>query len=744
MTTRRDIVLGLSSTVGGALVLSFGLSARGSAAAGAAALGDYVTIAPDGAVTILARVPEMGQGSKTLLPLLIAEELDADWARVSVEFAPVEVSRFDPEWAGGSLATPMNWEPMRRVGAAARAVLVQAAAARFGVDPASLSTSKGAVIHAASGRRTGYGALAAEAAKRPLPDPKTLRLKDPKDFVLLGRSHRGVDTQAILDGKPLFGIDVDLPGLKHAVYVKSPVPGAKLKSADLAAARACPGVEQVFALDGVSPPESSVQIGLGPGYAPGIGIVGSSWWRVNQARTALKAEWDEEFAVAHDSGVYRAKAAELLSGRGETAFEKGDVDRALAASVKRFEAVYEAPFLPHLTLEPQNCTARPTPDGVEIWAPTQDPNAGRDAVAKTLGLPLEAVTVHMRRCGGGFGRRLMNDVMVEAAVIARRAGAPVKLLWSREDDVAHDYYRPGMTFRIQAGLDAQGRVSVYRAHGVGWSRGGKDADGSDLALDVAPGLMAENVRIERSRIPTILPTGWLRAPASNALSFVHECAWDELAEAAGVDPVRFRLDHLRARLDRPTAAAAEEGEPPFDVRRMIPVLERVTERSGWGKTPLPAGVGMGVGAYFSHRGYFAEVAKVKVEDDGSFRVLKVWVVGDVGPIILNPTTAHAQVEGAVTEGVGHLTQEVRFERGRAVQRNLGDFRLLRMPKAPEIDVHFLESDTSPTGLGEPALPPVIPAVMNAIRAACGARIRTLPVTEAAIQAARTDGRAKHG
>jgi isoquinoline 1-oxidoreductase beta subunit len=745
MTTRRELLLSLGATTAGAMVLQFRLTsfaqaqtaARDSATEPAVALGDYVMIEPDGSVTLMARNPEMGQGAKTLLPMLIAEELDADWRRVKIEYAPADAKRFVAQYAGGSMSVPDNWEPMRRVGAAGRAVLVQAAANRWEVSPDTVSTQSGHVIHAPSGRKLGYGDVAADAARLALPDPKSLPLKDPKQFVILGKSHRGVDTAAILDGEPLFGIDTVIPGMKYAVYVKSPVPGARLKSADLQAARAMPGVEDVFAIDGIAPAAAD-QIGLKAGIAPGIAIVGRNWWQVNRARSALKPQWEDGFGAEHDSDAYDARARKLLESAGETLNEKGQVDEALAKSVRRVEAVYQTPWLPHLTLEPQNCTARPTASGVEIWAPTQFPNDGRAIVAATLGIDVAEITVHMRRCGGGFGRRIMNDFMVEAAVIATRAKAPIKLVWPREDDVAHDYYRPGNYHRLRGGLDARGRVLAYQVHGVTFSRDGKQVDGGDLDGDAAPGLLCPNYRLERSLIPTILPTGWLRAPADNSLSFVHESFWDELAVAAHRDPLQFRLDHMRASFAHPTTPPTEDGEPPYDVRRMAAVLQLVAERSAWGRNRLPKGVGMGVATFFSHRGYVAEVAKVRVDAQGAWNVEKVWVVADVGPIILNPTTAHAQVEGAAIEGVGQLMGEIRFAKGSAIQSNLTDFRLLRMPAAPEVDVHFHLTDNPPTGLGEPALPPVLPAVANAVFAACGARVRSLPLTAEKIMAARTD------
>jgi isoquinoline 1-oxidoreductase beta subunit len=742
MQTRRQMLFTVGTTAAGALLVGCNLLKREDRPAPrkprkapppGLPLGDFVAISPDGSVRIHAKNPEIGQGVKTLLPMLIAEELDVAWDQVFVEFAPVDAKRFGPQFAGGSLSTPMNWEPMRQVGAAARALLVSAAAARLKADPASLKTEAGHVIDA-SGKRIPYGELVADAAKLPPPDPKTLKLKDKADYRILGKSHIGVDTDAILTGEPLFGVDVAVEGLRYAVYVKAPVYGARLKSADLAAAKAMPGVEEVFALDGIAPPKDA-QIGLAPGLAPGIAIVGRNWWQVNQARTALNAQWDDGFGAPHDSAVYAAKAAQLLKGRGKPLETTGDVDGALKGAARRVEAVYDAPFLPHLTLEPQNCTVRPTADGLEIWAPTQFPQEGRDLVAATLGLKPEQVIVHMRRSGGGFGRRIMNDPMVEAAAIAQRVKGPVKLLWSREDDVAHDYFRPGNTHRLRAGIDADGKVVAYDVHGVSYSRGGKLVDGGELFLNAQPPFLVPNYRLEQSLIDTIVPTGWLRAPISNALSFVHECFWDELAQAAGRDPLQFRLDHMKARFADPVSKPGPEGAP-FDVRRMAAVLELVGERSGWGKARPSAGTGMGVATYFSHLGYFAEVARVKVAADGAWQVEQVWVVGDCGSFILNPTTARAQVEGAVLDGIGQLGQEIRFEKGRAVQANFNDVPMLRISAAPPVDVHFHLTDNPPTGLGEPALPPIIPAVVNAVYAASGARVRTLPLTAERIVAAK--------
>ncbi len=742
MQTRRQMLFTVGLSAAGALLVGCNLLNDGKPAApvrrkappAGTPLGDFVAIGRDGSVRLFAKNPEIGQGSKTLLPMLIAEELDVAWDAVFVEFAAVDAKRFGPQFAGGSMMTPMNWEPMRQVGAAARALLVSAAAGRLKVEPSTLRTEAGHVIDA-SGKKIPYGELVAEAAKLPPPDVKSLTLKPKSAYRILGKPKAGVDTDAIVHGDPLFGIDTEVEGLRYAVYVKAPVYGAPLVSADLAAAKAMPGVEEVFALEGVAPPKDG-QIGLAPGLAPGVAIVGRNWWQVNRAREALNAKWADGFGAQHDTGIYAARAAELLKGRGKPHERIGNVDAALGQAARTVVAVYDAPFIPHLTLEPQNCTARPTAKGLEIWAPTQFPQDGQAVVAQTLGLKPDQVTVHMRRCGGGFGRRIMNDYMVEAAAIARHVKGPVKLLWSREDDVAFDYFRPGNTHRLRAGIDADGKVIAYDVHGVSYSRGGKLVDGGELFLNAQPPFLVPNYRLEKSLIETIVPTGWVRAPISNTLSFVHECFWDELAAAAGKDPLAFRLEHMKARFDSPVSKPGPEGAP-FDVRRMAAVLELVGKRSGWGAAKRPAGTGMGIATYFSHLGYFAEVAQVKVAADGAWRVEKVWVVGDCGSIILNPSGANAQVQGAVLDGISQLRQEIRFEKGRAVQTNFDAVPMLRHSAAPEVDVHFHLTDHPPTGLGEPALPPIIPAVVNAVYDATGARVRTLPLTAERIQAART-------
>ncbi|MFT3996181.1 MAG: molybdopterin-dependent oxidoreductase [Asticcacaulis sp.] len=718
LTLSRRLFVSAGLMAGGGFVMGFGASPS-QAQAAAAQLTDYVAVAPDGTVTIRAKNPEVGQGVKTMLPMIIAEEMDADWSRVKIETAPLNEKAYGAQFAGGSMTTPTNYDAMRRAGAAVRAMFVQAASERLKVPAAELGVSKGVVSHKASGKTLSYGQLASVAAGVTVPDLKTVTLKDPKSFTIIGRFEGGVDSPKIVRGEAIFGIDTVVPGMKYAVLAKPPVYGAKFKSANLDAIRALPGVTHVFTLEGK---------GDFHGLQDCVAIVADKWWYAKTARDQLEIVWDETMGAPHDTATYDAQAAKLLTGEGEAIRNKGDVKAALSGAVKTVEAVYETPFIPHVPLEPQNCTAKVTADGIEIWAPTQAPGGGRRLVSAALGVPEDKITVHMIRGGGGFGRRLENDYMLEAAAVAQKAGVPVKLLWTREDDIAYDYFRPGNYHRIQAGLDSDGRLIAYRAHGVTFGRGGRPTQGAGITPHDFTQTVTDAYRLEQSLIETLIPTGYLRAPSSNSLAYIHEGFLDEVAHAAGRDPLDFRLDLIERALKASAEAPKDARGPSYDLRRMKVVLETLKARANWGKAKLKPGEGMGVATYFSHRGYFAEVAKVRVTPEGEWRVLKVWVVGDVGSTIINPAGAINQVEGSVIDGIGELRQLITFEKGRAMQSNFHEVPLMRMSEAPQIDTHFVLSEHSPTGLGEPALPPVIPAVCNAIFAATGVRVRKLPLT----------------
>jgi isoquinoline 1-oxidoreductase beta subunit len=724
--TRRQFlrVTGLAS---GGLLLATGLepldAALGSAAAPAEPFvpSAFIRMTPDGRVTIVAQNPEIGQGVKTMLPMLIAEELDVPWSSVTVEQAGLDTQRFQTQFAGGSTATPTHWLPMRRVGAAARAMLVAAAAATWGVPEPECRTSAGVVLHPKSGRRLPYARVLARAATLPAPNLETVALKDPKEFRIIGSRVPGVDDHAIVTGRPLYGIDMSLPGMLHASFIKCPVFGGRVAAANLDEVRALPGVRHAFVVEGGAALN---------GLLGGVAIVAERWWDAQRAREALRVTWDEGATADQSSAGFARRAGELSrQAPGRSLRRDGDPAAAFAGAAHVVEAEYAYPFLAHAPLEPMNCTARFRDGALELWAPTQTPQRGRGLVATTLGIPEDRITLHLTRSGGGFGRRLSNDYLVEAAWIAREVGAPVKLLWTREDDMTHDFYRPIGFHFLKGGVDATGALVGWRDHFVSLGEGEQFAPSAGISPNEFPARFVPHFALDVSVMPCGVPTGALRAPGSNGHAFAIQSFLDELAHAAGRDPVRFRLDLLSVAAEGDAAGQA----PRFVAARMRGVLERVAARAGWGKRPLPRGTGMGVAFHFSHRGYFAEVVEASVSREGAVRVEQVWVAGDVGSTIINPSMAEQQVQGAVLDGLSEaLGQEIVVERGHAVQTNFDSFPLLRMSQAPPVEVEFVRTDVPPTGLGEPALPPVVPALCNAIFAATGRRVRSLPLSRQAL------------
>ncbi len=709
----RRLFVQASALAGGGLLLGARLDLTGAAHAAAAdagaSLSAYVSLAADGSVSIVAQNPEIGQGVKTMLPMLIAEELDVDWNRVQVEQGDLDTKNFRGQMAGGSMATPMHWESMRRVGATGRAMLVAAAAKKWGVDAGECETEAGVVRHSKSSREATYGELAADAAQVTAPDPKSLPLKDAKDYKIIGQRLPGVDNPKLFTGQPLFGIDTEVEGMVYAAIERCPVPGGKLASADLAAAKAEPGVVDAFAIEG-------------QGIPAGVAVLADSWWTAKGARKKLNATWDEGEIASRSSEGFAQQAEELSKqAPGRSMKKNGDPTAEIAKASKTVEGAYFYPFLAHSPLEPQNCTAHFKDGKLELWAPTQTPQQGAAQVAGAVGITPADVTLHLTRMGGGFGRRLYNDPLIEASLISKQAGKPIKLVWTREDDTRHDLYRPGGFHYMKGAVDKKGKALAWSDHFVTFGDGKRFADSANMRSTEFPQAFMPHFELAASMIPLGIPTGALRAPTSNAIAFVIQSFIDELAHAAGRDPLEFRLELLANPI-------AEHGKPGLDAERTAGVLELAAEKAGWGKTDLPKGTGQGIAFHYSHRGYFAEVVQATVSQEGELSVDKVWVAGDVGRQIINPSSAENQVEGAVLDGLGQaIEQEITFEGGRTKQSNFHNLKLLRMAQAPPIEVHFLKSDNSPTGLGEPALPPAPPALCNAIFAATGKRIRSLPL-----------------
>jgi isoquinoline 1-oxidoreductase subunit beta len=721
----RRTVLKASLLAGGGLALDVlfplpasALGTEKNSETRAAELSAFVSIAPDGIVTIMSKNPEIGQGIKTSLPMIVADELDCDWSQVRIAQADLDEKRYGDQHAGGSTATRRDWLPMRKTGAAARAMLVQAAALHWQVDAHELSTAKGRIYHASTGRSLSYGDVASAAAAVAPPDLNTVALKDPTQFTIIGRPLVGVDSHRIVRGEAMFGVDTRLPGMLYAVYEVAPAHGGRLVTADIEAARTSPAVNHVVPIFGNGDADG--------GLADGVAIVASNWWLANEARAKLRVEWDLSAAKGHSSSVYRTKAdAAIAAGAGADLRLDGDPAAKLAAAAKRITARYDYPFIAHAPMEPQNCTARYTDGKVEIWVPSQTPQRGLAQLQKVFGLGPEAVTLHLTRIGGGFGRRLLNDYMVQAVAIAKAIpGVPIQLMWSRQDDMRRDYYRPGGWHSFEAGIGGNGELVAFTDHFVTFGDGKTPARAAGFDTEMLPGGLIEHLRYSQTMLPTVITTGALRAPGSNALCFVSQSFLDEVALAAGTD-----LPHLMlALLGERREVAPPDGGVPFDTGRAREVIEKVLETSDWPHKPAAARRAKGFAFYFSHRGYFAEVVEASVAAD-KVVVHKVWVAGDIGSQIVNPMGAENQVRGAVIDGLAQALagQAIEFVDGAVQQSNFHDFQLARIPMTPEIEIAWVRSDKPPTGLGEPALPPVIPALTNAVFAATGTRIRSLPV-----------------
>ena len=729
-TLSRRTFLRAGAAAGGGLLVSFSLPARiGTAlAAGAQSVPDFmpngfIRIDRDGHVTLIMHKVEMGQGTYTAMPMLLAEELEVDLSQVRLEHAPPDDALyaeplFGVQETGGSTSVRGNWEPLRRAGATARTMLVSAAAQTWAVPASACRAARGAVVHGPTGRSLTYGALVDRAAL--LPVPSGVALKDPKDFKLIGTPAKRLDTPDKVDGTAQFGIDVRLPGMKFAAVAACPVFGGKLASVDDAKAKAIPGVQQVVRLDDA------------------VAVVGADTWAAKQGLAALDIRWDDGPNAALSTADIAQQLAAASEKSGVVARKDGDVAAAMAGAMQKVEAIYEQPFLAHATMEPVNCTVHVRPDGCDVWVGTQVPTFTQNAAAKVTGLPKAKVQVHNHLLGGGFGRRLEVDFITRAVQVAKQVTGPVQVLWSREEDIQHDMYRPYYYDRIAAGLDAQGkpiawthrvtgssiiaRVSselfpknlrVIRALGLGSiiaTVKGLDTDAVEGAAE--PPYDLPNIRVEYVRQePPGVPTAFWRGVGPTRSIFVVESFMDELAAAAKRDPFEYR----RALLD---------GSP-----RAKAMLELAADRAGWAR-PLPAGTGgRGIALLHAFGSYIAQVAEVAVSKQGDVRVRRVVCVVDCGTVV-NPDIVKAQMESGIVFGItGALWGEITIKNGRVEQHNFHDYRVLRLSEAPAIEVHLIKSTEAPGGVGEPGTSAVMPAVTNAIFAATGRRIRKLPVKD---------------
>lgn len=681
----------------------------------------YVRISEQGVVTLIAKNPEVGQGVKTSLPMLIAEELEVPWDSVVVEQAKLDPV-YGRQVAGGSMSTTLHYEELRRLGAAARTVLVNAAAKTWSVPVFELRAADGAVHHDATKRSASYGSLVAMAATIPAPTPDEVKLKDPKDFKLLGKRIGGVDNVKIVTGQPLFGFDQRLPGMRFAVYEKCPVFGGAVKSANLAEVKALPGVKDAFVLEGTKD-----KLGL----LPGVAIIADSTWAAFRARHALRVEWALPEVRRSASSAALLQEGTALASKPPAAVVRsdGEVGKALAAAQTKLKASYHAPMMSHATLEPQNCLARFEKGVLEFWAPAQNPASGQELVARTLGLDPKNVVIHLVRAGGGFGRRLMNDYLVESGALALRLeGTPVQVVWEREQDLQHDFYRAEAFHHLEGAVDATGRLAAWKDHFVtfGLDQVESTGNGADVDPDELPARFVEHYQLGRTILPTHVPMGWWRAPGACTTAWAVQCFLDELAHAAKVDPLTFRLSLLGEPRQLPVKNARLR---PYDTGRMKGALELVAQKCGWGRK-LERGRGLGLAFHSCHHGYVAVAAQVQVSKEGALKVEQLWAAVDVGPIV-NRSGAENQVQGSMLDGLSAAWfQEITLADGRVQQATFTDYPLLRLPDSPPIEVHFLESNVPPTGLGEPALPPTAPAVCNALFAATGKRVRELPLRKA--------------
>lgn len=649
----------------------------------------YIKIGDNGIVTIMSPNPEIGQNVKTSMPMIVAEELDVAWKNVIVEQAPLNTEAFQRQVAGGSQSLRQSWKALRTAGATGRQMLVEAAAKQWGVDPSECTVSEG-VITNAKGETITYGEIAATAAS--LEVPEEVQLKDPKDFKIIGVDTRNVDMEDIITGKPLFGLDTKREGMLYAVALRPPAFGQKLRSFDDTQTRSVNGVVDVIQ------------------FGDKIAVLANSTWAAIKGQRALTAEWETD-GLAESTSYHNEELLRLLdTPAAEPKRKDGDVKKAFAEADLVIEKVYEAPFLPHNCMEPMNFFAHVTDEKAELIGPIQTPEGTRRRVAELLGREESQISIDMTRMGGGFGRRLYGDFVLEAAEISKLAQKPVQLVFTREDDMTAGTYRPASKYKFRAAIK-DGKLTGYHLTGAGVNMGNSTRENN------FPAGAVENYLVESHNLQSNITTGAWRAPITNFLAFAEQAFFDEVAHTIGADPVEFRLELFQRAKDNPV------GKPGYDVDQSIGVIKLAAEKAGWGKAG--EGVHQGFSTYYSHNTYVAEVADVVLEE-GVPKVRKVTCAIDCG-IVVNPIAAKNQVEGGVVDGIGHaMFGDLSFDNGRPQQTNFDKFRLIKMKEAPAVEVYFVENYNDPTGLGEPSLPPAGGAVANAIFSATGQRLYSQP------------------
>lgn len=700
--SRRDF-LKIAGTTAGGLVIGFNWFSCDSPKievisteeilSQAKSFNSYLSIAPSGDVVIYSPNPELGQNIKTSFPMVVAEELDANWEKVHVVQANLDPANYDRQLTGGSGAMPHSWDRLRKAGATAKYVLVAAAAKMWNVPASEIKVENGIISHPSTKKKGHLGEFVLEAST--MAAPEEVMLKDKKDFKIIGTPVKNVDAKDIYTGQPMYGLDFYREGMLHAMIQRAPF-GMKIKSIDDSAARGVTGVMDVIT------------------FGTSVAVVGSSTWPLMKAKKLLRVEYEAEGKVESSADHDRIFTDLLLSGKAEIKREDGNIAQAFKNADQVVSAEYQCPFLAHSPMEPENFFAHVQGDKVELVGPTQTPERARQETAKLLGIPVENITVELTRLGGGFGRRLRADFVIEAVEVSKAMNAPVKVTWSREDELTGGAYRPAVRYRFEAALDKAGNMTAYKLRGVGMNAGNTTRENN------FPSGAVENVLIESIDYQSSITTNAWRAPITNFLAYAEQSFLDEVALAAKKDPVQFRLELLQKAKSNPIG-----GELGYDVDRMIGVVKTAAEKSNWGKNPA---IKQGFSVYFSHRSYVAQVADIALEN-GSPILKKVTAVTDCG-MVVNPTGANHQVRGGIVDGMGHaMYGNLTFENGIPKQRNFDSYRLIRMKEVPEIDVHYVDSGYDPTGLGEPALPPTGGAIANAIFSATGRRLRSQPFIE---------------